>query len=295
MNDNILNFDRDRYTEPHWGARADEPDDTYPYGEPDHGYYGGPSTRALGELLEVIVIDDQVVDVRKRSIEGTGYEFAAMELGRGRPAVPMTPPEPPAPAKHERILTWLALVVGGEEQLTALDARPLPSEDLDLTGHAEDAAGRLVSIDHELTRVTELVLGPEVRTAARRLLVRAVAAQPALLRGVAGDEVMACAALTAVAKANDLVGSGRVVPVSLLRTLFNLRSAPNDKVQALTRAVAPQTPLLRAWERPLLDVPVVGTADLLVGSFREGVITARDAALRLRAATPPLDSVVAAD
>lgn len=286
MNDNILKFDRDRYTEPHWGSRADEPDDVYPYAEPGDGYYGDPSAGALGDLLEVIVIDDRVIDVRKRSIQGTGYECAAMELGRGRPVVPVVPPRSSLPPKHEQILTWASLVVGGQEQLDALDARPLPTEGLDLTGLREDVRDRLTSIDLELTRVTELVLGPEVRTAARRLLVRAVAAQPALLRGVAGDEVMACAALTAVAKANDLVGQGRIVPVTLLRTLFDLRSAPNDKVQALGRAVAPQTALLRSWERPILDVPVLGSPDFLVGSFRAAVIAARDAALRLRSVTP---------
>ena len=288
MNDNILNFDRDRHTEPHWGARADEPDDDYPYGEMGDGYYDSSSARALGDLLEVIVVNDQVIDVRKRSIQGTGYECAAMDLGRGRPVAPKVPPTPPAPARHEQTLTWLSLLVGGEEELTALDARALPSEELDLTGHRDDVRAQLASIDRELTRVTELILGAEVRTAARLLLVRAVVAQPALLRGVSGDEVMACAALTAVAKANDLVGQGRVVPVSLLRTLFNLRSAPNDKVSAMTRAVAPQTALLGGWERPLLDVPVLGSPDFLVGSFRQAVIAARDAALHLRATTPEL-------
>lgn len=286
MNDNIPNFDRDRYTEPHWGARADEPDDVYPYGEAGDGYYGGPGSRGLGDLLEVVVIDDQVIDVRKRSIQGTGYECAAMELGRGRPVVPVIPPAPPAPAKHEQILSWLSLLVGGEEHLTALDARALPSEDLDLAGLPDDCREQLASINRELGRVTELVLGPEVRTAARRLLVRAITAQPSLLRGVANDEILACAALTAVAKANDLVGPGRVVPVALLRTLFNLRSAPNDKVQTLTRAVAPQTAFLAGWERPILDVPILGSTDFLVGAFRAAVITARDAALQLRAATP---------
>lgn len=160
-----------------------------------------------------------------------------------------------------------------------------PDERLDLTGLPDDVRERLASMDRELGRVTELVLGPEVRTAARRLLVGAVVAQPSILRGVTSDEAMACAALTAVAKANDLVGQGRVVPVTLLRTLFNLRSAPNEKVQALTRAVAPQTAFLRGWERPVLDLPILGSPDFLVGTFRAAVITARDAALQLRAAT----------
>ncbi|MFC7487361.1 hypothetical protein ACOCJ7_19480 [Knoellia sp. CPCC 206453] len=282
MNDNILNFDRDRYTEPHWGARAD---DYF-----DHDEY---ATRDLGDYTEIVVMDGRVIDVRTHRAGGSEYECAAMELGRGKPKTP--PPPPPAPpraARHEQILTWLSLVVGGDEHLRALACEPLPAEDLDLTDLRADLRERLVAIDRELTRVTELVLGPEVRTAARRLLVRAVAAQPALLRGVAGDEVMACAALTAVAKANDLVGQGRVVPVTLLRTLFNLRSAPNDKVQSMTRAVAPQTSLLSGWERPILDVPILGTPDLLVGSFREGVIVARDAGLRLRAATPDQASPV---
>lgn len=100
MNDNILNFERDRYTEPRWGARAD---DYY-----DHEDYG---IRDLGEYTQIVVMDGRVIDVRTHQAGGSEYECAALELGRGRPAVPVAPPSPPAPAKHEQILSWLSLVV----------------------------------------------------------------------------------------------------------------------------------------------------------------------------------------
>lgn len=240
----------------------------------------------MGDLLEITVIADTVVDVRRRSAAGTDYECAALKLGRGRRVVGSPPPPPPEPARHEQVLTWLSLLVGGDGPLSSLDAMPLPAEELDLSQHSAQAQERLGLVDRELARVTALVLGPEVRTAARRLLARAVAAQPALLRGAASDQKLACAALTAVARANDLVGQGRVVPTSLLRTLFDLKSAPNDLVMSLTRAVAPQNAFLGRWDRPALDVLVLGSADFLVGSFREAVMTTRDAALQLRAAAP---------
>ncbi|KGN33984.1 hypothetical protein N802_08885 [Knoellia sinensis KCTC 19936] len=287
MNDNILSFDRDPNPEPHWGAGRGEPGfDDYPYGEPDDRHYGGPGNSNLGDLLHLVVIDNEVVNVRKRPVEGSGFEHTARELGRGRPVVPPTPPPPPTPAKHEQILSWLSLLVGGEDRLTALDAHALPHEEIDLSRVPPELRERVARIDHELTRVSELLFGTEVLTASRRLLATAVAAQPALLRGSLPDEAMACATLTAAAKANDLVGQGRIVPTTLLRTLFNLRSAPHDKVQAVARAVAPQTPLLRGWDRLQLDVLVLGSGNYLVGSFREAIVSTRDAALHLRAMTP---------
>jgi len=279
MSDNIVNFGRARHGE---GLRDWVPDDHDLYGDDDGpGHSGG---RSLGDLLEVVVIADQVVDVRRRPVDGTGYECAALELGRGRPVV-RTPARPPEPPQHEKVLSWLGLLVGGEGQLLDLEPTTLPDEQVQVDGLSEQARDTIRRVDAELTRVTELLLGSEIRTAARRLVVRAVTAQPTLLRSTASEEVVACAALTAVARANDLVGSGRIVPASLLRTMFNLRSSPNDKVQALTRAVAPETAFLDGWARGGFDVTVLGSEDYLVGSFRRAVVAARDAALRLRAAT----------
>jgi len=183
------------------------------------------------------------------------------------------------------VLTWLSLLVGGEGQLLDLEPRTLPDEAVQVNGLPDHPRDKILRVDAELTRVTELLLGSEIRTAARRLVVRAFTAQPSLLRSSASEEVVACAALTAVAKANDMVGSGRVVPASLLRTMFNLRSPPHDKVQALTRAVAPEAAFLGGWDRPGFDVTVLGSEDYLVSSFRRAVVAARDAALQLRAAT----------
>lgn len=275
MHDNILNFDRERQLEP-----------DYPYD--DYGPYLGGDARAdaLGDFLELVIIDDVVISRELKPIAGTEHEYAARELGRGRPVAPPPAPIPPRPPHHEEVLTWLSLLVGGVDALEALDTAELPDEELDLTGVVPEAHDRLSEIDRELARVAHLLFGSEVLTAARRLLVRVVAAHPTFLRGAAGDDVLACAALTAVAKGNDLVGQGRVVPVTLIRTMFDLRSAPNERVQAMVRAVSPQSAYLTGWRRPLLDVPVLGSPDLLVATFRAGIIEARDAALSLRKVTP---------
>ncbi|KGN38336.1 hypothetical protein [Knoellia subterranea] len=281
MNDNVLSFDRDRDREPEYD---------YPYD--DYGsYLGSPSREQdLGTFLELVVIEDQIVSRERKPVAGSEWEYVARELGRGRPVEPPTPPTPPAPPEHEQVLSWLSILVGGDDALVELDAGELPQEELDLSGLPNDTHERLRLVDAEVERVALLVFGAEVLTAARRLLVKTALAQPSFLKGVAGDDVLACATLTAVAKANDLVGQGRVVPVTLIRTLFNLKSAPNERVQAMIRAVAPQGAFLGGWRRPLLGVPVLGSPDLLVGSFRGAIVTARDAALALRATTPAVEA-----
>lgn len=284
MSDNILNFEREHQMSHERDLASD-----YSYDDPydDYDRYRGASRSGeLGDYLELILIDQHVISRELKPIAGSEHEYVARELGRGRIVAPPPLPVPPAPPEHEQVLTWLSILVGGVDALAGLEATRLPDEELDVTSVAANDRDRVTAIDHELARVTQLLFGSEVLTAARRLLVRAVVAQPAFLRGSSADAVLACAALTAVAKANDLVGQGRVVPVSLIRTAFNLKSAPNERAQAMARAVAPQGAYLSGWRRPILDVPVLGSPHYLVASCRSGIIEARDAALQLRGVTP---------
>ena len=94
------------------------PDDAWAGGY-GHAGYGGAA--GLGELTKLVILGDQVVDVLREPVHGSGYECAALELeDRGLLRRPVPPPPPPMPAPHERQLAWLACIVGGDEALGAL-------------------------------------------------------------------------------------------------------------------------------------------------------------------------------
>jgi len=265
--------------------------DVYDDQDDDFDEYGrrvGPST--LGKLTVLVMMDDQVVDVMRRPVQGTGYECAALELGRGKPAEPVrvTPPPQPEPPRHERELAWLARLVGGHEALAALDTDQLPDEPLDLSGVRGELRERVQVISERADDVAERLFGDEVRTACRRLLVRAVGAEPGLLREVSRDEIVPAAVVWAVAKGNDLVGSGRQMPASAIHALCGLKSAPTERGKAFAHAVAGPTGTgFDQWRHhSAADVLELGAADLLTWTFRRHLVVLRDLAEaeRLRAA-----------
>ena len=257
--------------------------------EDEERYAAGPD---LGRLTMVVLIDDEVVDVVRKPVQGTGYECAALELGRGQLPKPAYQPPPPQPPRHERELAWLARLVGGVTQLAELHGEPLPDEPLDLDGVPAQLRERVRVIGDRADDVAERLFGAEVRTACRRLLVRAVAAEPGLLRDRARDETAPAAVLWAVAKANDLVGSGRQMPVSAIHSLCGLKSTPSERGRAFAHAVAgPGDPGFDPWRYPSSSqVLELGAADLLTSRFRGHLIRRRDLAEAERRAAAQTDS-----
>lgn len=254
-----------------------EYDDPEPYERP------GRSDR-LGSMTLLVMMDDQVVDVLRRPVEGTGYECAALEVGRGRtqPAPAVVAPRPPEPPRHVRELAWLARLVGGEDALATLTVEPLPhDEPLDLEAVPARLRDRVRPMGAQLDDVAVRLFGPEVGTACRRLLVRAVAAEPGLLREPARDEVVPAAVLWAVAKANDLVGTGHQMPVSAVQAVCGLRSSPSERGKAFAHAVAGPRGVpfgdLRYSATP--DLLELGSPDLLVARLRRFLAVLRDIAM----------------
>ena len=267
-----------------------EPDD------PDaHRRDGYPTLRGggLGDLTQVVLIGDQVVDVVRGPVSGSGYECAALELAdRGllrRPAPPPAPP-PSAPPAHEQQLAWLARIVGGDDALEALGVEPLPPEDLCLDGVRDDVHERVRGIDERLVRWAPALLGGEGLTAARRLLTRAVAREPALVTRSERDDITTGAVLWAVAKGNDLVGTNRPVRASVIQDVCGLRSTPSSRGSAFAHAVGGDgsthdgRPLWMFDSRPAV-IPL-GSPDLLLRRFRQRLVLMRDLALQLRARMP---------
>lgn len=239
----------------------------------------------------MVLLGDRVVDVVREPVRGSGYECAALELeGCGLLRRPVPPAPPPAPPPHEQQLVWLARIVGGDEALAALGTDPLVDEELRLDRVPEALHDRLLGIDARLQRWAPVLLGREGLTAGRRLLGRAVAAEPGLLTRSDRDDVAAGAVVWAVAKGNDLVGNGRPLRAGVIQDVCGLRSSPSHRGGSFAHAVGGDGSV--AYGRPLwlfgTQPPVIplGAPDLLLRRFRQRLVLLRDLALQLRAHTP---------
>ena len=250
--------------------------------------------RGLGDLAKVVLIGDQVVDVVREPVSGSGYECAALELrdrGLLRGAAPPPPPPPaPVPAPHERTLAWLARIVGGDDALAALGVSPLEPVELCLDGIREDLHERVRGIDARLQQWAPVLLGDEGPAATRLLLTRAVSSEPGLLMRSDRDDVATGAVLWAVARGNDLVGSNRPVRVGVIQQVCGLSSSPAGRGGSFAHAVGGDgstrygRPLWMFDAQPAV-IPL-GSPDLLVARFRRRLVLMRDLALGLRARTP---------
>ena len=258
----------------------------------DDRRYDAPEP-SLGELTKVVLLGQHLLAVEREPIEGSEYEVEVRELEglglrwRPDPTPPAVPP--PLPAPHEQQLAWLAAIVGGEEALATLDSTPLAPAELDLDAVSEHLRDRVAAIAARFEPWVPLVLGDEGLTAARRLLVRAVAAEPGLLRSDR-DDIATGAVVWAVAKGNDLVGQNRPVRASVIQELAGLRSSPGQRGSAFAYAlggVGTRYGLVDwMYRRQRPDVIPLGSPDLLLGRFRHRLIVTRDLALQLRARTP---------
>lgn len=263
-------------------------EDLLALGEPDPWTGGVPSSRDLGMLTEIVVIDGQVVDSRRRPVSGSGYECAALELDQRGPVAPRVERVVVREEPWEAMLHWLGRVVGGPDELDRLDAQPLPSdEELDLSG----LSGTLVEL---VTVVDELVssagpppvLGGELRTAYRRLLVRAAHSGMLRVWREVAPERLAATIIHCVVKANALTGSGAPFRVRDFISGLGVQQAPYDRSRSLALSLAGS-----GWphgRRPsgAPDVFVLGDAGLLVSRFRHDLLTYRDLARRAEATAP---------
>ena len=275
-----------------WGSDEDELafddgfGDGFGPGGPGSGGSGGDLGRGygrdLGHLTMVVMMGDTVVDTLRRPVEGSGYECAALELGRGtvRPEPAPRVVEVPMQPRHELERTWLRSLVGGAEQLDTLTKEPLPDEHLDVDLVPRDLRERVTAIAARVDAVATPLLGVEGRTACRRLLVRAVAAEPALLRSSDRDDIAAGAVIHAIAKGNDVLGPGCALTSTGLWTQMGLKSSPHDRARRFAHAVAGPEGVDGGYSfrRHEPDVWRLGGTDLLFGRFRGFLMLLRDIA-----------------
>lgn len=241
-----------------------------------------PPSRDHGTLTEIVLIDGQVVDSRRRPVSGSGYECAALELEYSHPQTqPRVERVIVREDPSEAMVHWLQRVVGGEGPLAALHDDPLPaSEPLEVDRLPASARDLACTLDEHLELVgTPTVVGGELLTAYRRLLVEASHAGILHLWREVAPERITAAIIHCVVKANALTGSGAPFRVGDFTRGLGVPHVPTARSSSLARAVGgSQWPHGRSPVHAP-DVYVLGDADLLVSRFRNELLTYRDLAL----------------
>lgn len=264
-----------------WVARDDDHDGV---GEYD-AYEPGPPREGVGELTQIVVLRGRVIDVTHEPVSGSGYECAAMEMEHLHPSPAprverISVREPP----HEAMVDWLGRVVGGEEALDTLDARPLPASSPVEASSLPDPERELVlAIDEQLARAAAgWLLADEMLSACRNLLAAAVDADMLRIWRDLEPEKIAAVVVHCIAKANALVGSGAPFTVAHWLRDLGTTSAPSSRSATLSKVIGG-----RQWSHgrapsEVPDVYVLGDVRLLVSSFRRELLTYRALAGKVR-------------
>ncbi|WP_062287499.1 hypothetical protein [Demequina phytophila] len=174
------------------------------------------------------------------------------------------------------LLDRLADAVGGRTRLSGLDTEPLPDEDFTWDGIPEDIRERVGEYLALLDQVADQHLDVEHRTAMRRFLARAAAADPGIFRRRSLVARGAAAIGWAVIRANETAGTFKQGPtVEEAVGWFGVTGAVSQRAEVFLNAI--DAPMEFAW--PTLPL---GSADLLVSARRARIIAERD---RLQDAT----------
>ena len=132
---------------------------------------------------------------------------------------------------------WLASEVGGRDQLEALDADPLPDEDLELEGVPEDVVDRVRRISALCDGLCDALFDVETRTATRRLIRDVAIGDPRLFRRKSRDDLAAAALCWLVGSANRAVGWNNGVQTKELMAHFGLTGSPSQRAEPMRAAV----------------------------------------------------------
>lgn len=168
------------------------------------------------------------------------------------------------------MLEGLDRKVGGRYQLQNLDDVPLPDEQFEWAGVAEDIRPVVQELLAMCDRCADELLDVEHRTAMRRFLSRAAVGDPAAFRRKASPVRGAAAVAWVICRANDTAGgqwSG--MSVQDLLSYFGVKGSVSQRAEPLLRAnsVDPHS-LYGAME--------LGAPDLLTSARRAGIIEQRN-------------------
>ncbi len=164
----------------------------------------------------------------------------------------------------------LLRAVGGEAALEVLDGEPLPDEEVDWAAIPDDIHPRIREIAERVDPFALAEFGVEFRTACRRFLGRAAAADPSIFRRRSSADLAAAAIIWAIGKANLLVAVSGGMQTSELTSRLGVKGSPSQRAQTLLRVIGVDEQL--AYSHIDLGMP-----DLLVSSRRAEIIQRRDA------------------
>lgn len=169
----------------------------------------------------------------------------------------------------EVMLESLDRAVGGRATLMSLDTSPLPDAPFPWTGVPEDIHGRVREVLELCDRCADALFDVEHRTAFRRFLSRAAAADPGIFRRKGAADRAAAAVCWAVAKANGSIGPYGRLESQELTGWFGVKGSVSQRAEVFLRAngVNPHEQIA------LMDL---GTPDLLTSARRAGIVELRD-------------------
>lgn len=165
-----------------------------------------------------------------------------------------------------------AEAAGGIDALQTLTDEPLPTEDLDTTGMADDVVDRLTSLVPEIRRVaSEVFEEPELATAALRLLAEIGRGDPAIFRRRTADRTLLAALFWIVGKNNNLFtgqwGIDGNLTIGELQSDLGVSTSPKQTAEKLLHA---------AGHELHYDEVILGDPRYLISAHRQRIIENRD-------------------
>lgn len=170
-------------------------------------------------------------------------------------------------------LEYIADEVGGVDALRALDTDPLPDDEFDWTGIADEIRPAVRAILDGCDACADALLDVEHRTAMRRFLARAARNDPRLFRRKGSPVRGAAAVAWVVATGNRTIGSHRSpMTGGDLLAHFGITGSVSDRTQSLLRAAGIDRRLTYGSLR-------LGDPSLLVSPRRRELVDERDRTL----------------
>ena len=232
-----------------------------------------------GRVQHLVFADGLLVDTWSEGLRGSRYESLAAELLEDlHPSCRHPPPPPPRPP-HERVLDWLAGVVGGEEALAALTAEPPGPPDPPVFADPREESAYAEAAD-QLERVAGRAWSEDVLAVMLDVLTRLWHADAGLVTRASPAQV-AGGVVWVVAKANNLF-TGAPTQQALQQDLglSGALSAQGQRVASVLRGVD-LWGAQRPWQCPAIEP--FANPDLLLPRTRALVVRWRDQALAARA------------
>ncbi|MGH3752469.1 MAG: DUF6398 domain-containing protein [Pseudonocardiaceae bacterium] len=199
------------------------------------------TTRTLGAVDEYEPEYQRLI--RSPRLQGPAALLTAMGapgLDGPWPAPEARPDDGPA-EYHEIMLDTLRRAVGGEDILAELDPEPLPDEAFVWDAIHADVHDRVAEVLGLVDRCCAELLDVEYRTACRRLLARAAAADPEIFRRRSRAATAAAAVCWVIGKANklfELSGAGHHLLVKDLVGHFGIgQGSVSQRSEPFLRAV----------------------------------------------------------